>query len=80
MGLIAGALEKDMKKFLNEVNSMVQEDKDKAINAYAKKHEQMIYDAIRSIDIFIPIGAIKVQGSSAAQTNIAPIVLKRAVK
>lgn len=80
MALVAGVFAKSMKDFLNEQNGKVQEDKDKAIEAYANNLEKTIYDAIRNIEIVIPTGMIQVQGSPSAQSNIAPIVLNGVVK
>lgn len=68
-----------MKTFVKKVNKMKQEDADKAIDNFCEQHEKDIYAAIKSITITIPPGAIKVMGSSSAQTNAAPIVLNNVV-
>lgn len=78
--LIEGALAKDLKKFITDANKMEQKDAEKAIDDYCKNAENAFYKAIRSIQIIIPTSAIQVQGSAAAQTNIAPIVLNNVVK
>ena len=78
--LQSGKYAKQLKVFIKKVNTMSQQDADKAIAAHCQKQEELIYAAIRSITITIPTGFIQVQGSPAAQTNIAPIVLNNAVK
>lgn len=78
-GLVSGKLSKSMKTFMKKANKMTQEDADKAIDAYCDNMESSIYSAIKSIQITIPSGAIKVSGTAAAQTNIAPIVLRSSV-
>ena len=78
--LIAGELSNSMRDFVMNVNKIPQEDAEKAINAYCNNLENIIYDAIKSLTITIPPGAIQVQGSSVAQTNLAPIVLEKVIK
>ena len=75
MPLIAGNLSQNMQSFIKQVNTMKQEDADKAIQAYCDQLETSVYKAIKSLRITIPTGFIQVQGTPSAQTNIAPIVL-----
>lgn len=79
MALQAGSLANEMKSFIKQVNKMKQEDANKAIDTYCTKLEKVVYDAIKSITITIPPGAIQVQGSPSAQTNIATIVINEVV-
>ena len=44
---------------------------DTAIEDFSDKLAEVISDAIKSADISIPIGGIQVQGTAAAQSNVA---------
>lgn len=73
--LIAEQLKNDIKAFIEQSNQKPVKDVEAAIDTYCTNMENAIYKAIQSITITIPTGAIQVQGTSVAQTNIVPIIL-----
>jgi hypothetical protein len=73
-------LEKDLyktqvKDFLISIKDKEPAERETAIDEYAQKQEEMLYNVIKSMKIIIEIGTIQVQGSSTAQSNITPILL-----
>lgn len=79
MPLIKTKLAGTLKQFIIQLNSVEQDNRDEAIDAFCTELENVIYAAVKSVTITIPTGAIQVQGSSFNQTNIAPIVLNKVV-
>lgn len=75
MALIAEQLANDIKNFIKQSNTEPVKDIDVAIDTYCSNMETAIYNAIKTITITIPTGAIQVQGTSVAQANIVPIIL-----
>ena len=75
MPLTAKVLADDMKAFITQVNQMPVEDAATAIDKYCQKLEDVVYNAIKSLEITIPSGAIIVVGSQTTQTNPQPIIL-----
>lgn len=75
MALVKGDLAKELKTFITESNRSVQDDPEVAIDRFCNKIEELVYSAIMSSKITIPIGSIQVQGSPSAQSNLNQIVL-----
>jgi hypothetical protein len=75
MPLVAKVLANDMKAFITQVNAMPVQDAATAIDKYCQKLEEVVYNAIKSLEITIPSGGIVVVGSQTTQTNPQPIIL-----
>lgn len=73
--LLKDKLRKDLREFIISANNVEQDNVEEAIDRYAAKMEQVIYDAIKSLTVTIPAGAIQVQGTATNQTNTTEIVL-----
>ncbi len=71
-----GELAKNIRDFLDGVKEKEQYERDDAIERYCKNMEDVIYEAIKNLEIHIPPGTITVVGSASAQKNVVEIVLK----
>ncbi|MBS0031610.1 hypothetical protein ACTJJ0_30820 [Chitinophaga sp. 22321] len=80
MPLIPNKLFNSMKAHLLKTNEKKQEDVTVSIEAHCKQLEQDVYNAIKSITIVIPAGAIIVQTSQGPAANVSQIVLESTVK
>lgn len=73
-------IKKDIFDFLKNQSKTVQDDPDKAMDAFADKLSSTIVKAIKSADIVVPIGNIVVVGASGPSNNVAPILIKNSLK
>lgn len=78
--LVKGALAKRLIDFANKIKNVEQTDIDAVIKAEAQNEESAIYEAIKSITITIPSGAITVMTPQGPGSNIQPIVLNNVIK
>ncbi|WP_291911012.1 hypothetical protein [Chitinophaga sp. CB10] len=69
-----------LKARMLEANNKKQEDANAAVTAYCEHLEAEVYNALRSITITIPPGAIIVQTAMGPAANVTPIVLNSIVK
>lgn len=73
--LIAKILADQLQQFIQNQNAQPQKDQNAAIQAFAQEQENLIYQAVKNLQITIPPGVIIVAGPSGAMTNATPIVL-----
>ncbi|NIG54744.1 hypothetical protein [Chitinophaga sp. Cy-1792] len=80
MPLIPKKFSESLKAQIQSANNQKQEDASAAITAHCEYLESAVYNAMRSITITIPPGAIIVQTAMGPAANVTPIVLESTVK
>ncbi|SHL14887.1 hypothetical protein SAMN05444266_102214 [Chitinophaga jiangningensis] len=80
MPLIPKKFSESLKAKMQQTNNQKQDSPSAAINAYCEQLESDVYNAVRSITITIPPGAIIVQTAMGPAANVTPIVLESTVK
>lgn len=73
-------IKKELFDFLKNQSKTVQDDPDKAMDAFATQLTKTIVKAIQSADVTIPSGNIIVAGASGPSSNATPIIVKNPLK
>lgn len=73
--LVKGQIANEIIQRLEQISKIEQTDYEKAIRDHAAHVEQYVFEAIKSLTITIPSGALQIQTESGPGFNVQPIIL-----